>query len=131
MAILMFLAGIVLVLGGLGALVGSAFVDLFGFGRFAGLVAVVGVAAFILGILTLIEGWGMWSGREWAWIVGIILTILGLLSSIAQLAGGSPGSVLGIIIYAIILYYLTRPHIRTYFKGQPTQPVMQPAPTTT
>lgn len=123
LAVLEFIVGIFALLGGTGALVGSAFAGVFGYGALTGLLAALGVFLLLTGILALIVGWGMWTGKGWAWAVGLVLAAIGIVSSLVSL----PGSIISIVIDLLIIYYLTRPHIKAYFgKGQPAQ-TMAPA----
>jgi hypothetical protein len=135
LAILDFLAGILALLGGvfIAALGGSGLLALYGYGFFSGFVAVVGGFVIIIGIFAIIVGWGMWSGKEWAWILAIILYALGALSSVISLAGGNLGSVVGLLIDALLLWYLFRPHVKAFFgrgMGAQPAPMMQSAPPT-
>src|SRR5215467_5894700 len=117
LAVLEFIVGIIALLGGLGALVGSAALGFAGRGMLSGVFGIFGGVALIFGILALIVGWGMWTGREWAWIVGIVLAVLGLVSGVVQLAFFNASAILQILIDLLILYYLTRPHVKAFFKG--------------
>jgi len=74
-------------------------------------VVVGGVIFAIMGIVALILAYGFWTGKSWAWWLAIILQALGILSNIAYL----PYGIVGIAIGVIIIYYLTRPHVREFF----------------
>ncbi len=96
-----------------------------GVGVISAIVIVLGVVALILGILYLVGGIGFFSGKGWAWTLGIIVTVIGIIQAIVQIAFGNYGSVLGLIIDVLILYYLTRAHVKAYFgKGPMSQPSM-------
>jgi len=90
-----------------------------------GLVAIAtttGVVILVVGIIAIVLGWGLWSGREWARIIAIIFSIIGLLFGVLVLlvaigAAGLFGIVI-IAIYAIVVYYLTRPHVKAFFTRQ-------------
>ncbi len=62
-----------------------------------------------LGIASFIMAWGLLKGKSWAWTITLILTIIGLASNAVSF------NVIGIIINAIVLYYLYRPHVKAYF----------------
>ena len=135
LAVLEFIVGIIALLGGLGALVGSAALGFAGRGMLSGVFGIFGGVALIFGILALVVGWGMWTGREWAWIVGIVLAVLGLVSGVVQLAFFNASAILQILIDLLILYYLTRPHVKAFFKGgkqqMPSSTPPSPPPTST
>ncbi len=79
---------------------------------FISLIIQVGGAFFIgYGIVVIVVSYGLWVGKGWAWWVFLILMILGILLSLP----GLPGTIVGIIINAVIIYYLTRPHVKQYF----------------
>ena len=89
---------------------------------------VIGVVLLLLGILYLVVGFGYWGGKGWAWALGIILGIIAIIINIVQI-GINPltaaSNIFGIIIALIILYYLTRPHVKAFFgKGPPMGPMM-------
>ena len=50
-------------------------------------------------MLLLLTGWGAWTGRGWARILGIVLAVLGVLGGLSALSGGS--TVYGIVTIAI------------------------------
>ena len=57
---------------------------------------------FAIGYAVL--GWGMWTLREWARVLQIALSAIGLL-----------GFPVGTIICGYIIYWLTRPHVGSAF----------------
>ena len=63
-----------------------------------------------LGILSFVMGWGLLKGKPWAWTVTLILTIISLIFAIPS------SNVISLIINAVILYYLFRPHVKAYFQ---------------
>ncbi len=118
LAILSFLGGILFLLGGFGMMAASAYVESMktvqgipaGFlSPFFGILALVSIA---LGILYFILGWGLWTGKGWAWVLGVVLSVIGIIMGILSIKGGG---ILTIIINAIILYYLYRPHVKEFF----------------
>lgn len=136
LAILDLLFGILALLGGIfiAAIGGSGLLTLYGYGFFSGFVAVAGGFVIIIGILAIVVGWGMWSGKEWAWLLAIILYGLGALTGLLSLAGGNLSSVVGLLIDALLLWYLFRPHVKAFFgrgTGAQPAPMMQSAPPTT
>jgi len=78
----------------------------------------VGAGTLIYAGLSLVLAYGFWTMRSWAWIVGIALQVLGIVTAVSQYANGERflGSlVVGLILPAAILYYLLQPHIKTAF----------------
>ena len=72
----------------------------------------IGVVLLIVAILGFIMTWGLWSGKGWARIITMILAVIGVVTGIFNL----PGSLISILIDIVILYYLTRPHIKAYYQ---------------
>ena len=72
----------------------------------------IGLVLLILAILGFLMTWGLWSGKSWARIITMILAVIGVITGIFNL----PGSLISILINVVILYYLTRPHIKAYYQ---------------
>ena len=128
-AILAFIGGIFAIVAGLGLTVlggvlGGAIAasgEAAG-GLFGGLLAIFGIGTLGLGIAEIVVGWGLWGLKPWAWAVSIIVFIVNIvLTVLTALAGNSLlsiGTVVGIAIPAIILYYLMTPPVKAAF-GRP------------
>jgi len=120
LAVLEIIAGILMLFGAAGMLFlatlggGMPVAGIF-FGMFAMAMAFIFV---ILAILAFIVAYGLWNGRGWAWWLAIILSIISLISNLGSLATGNAGGIVGLIIAVVILYYLTRPHVKGFF-GRP------------
>jgi uncharacterized membrane protein (DUF2068 family) len=71
----------------------------------------IGLVLLIVAILGFIMTWGLWSGKSWARTITMILAVISIVTSIFSL----PGSLISILIEIVILYYLTRPHIKAYY----------------
>lgn len=139
LAILGFIGSFITILVGVGGLVLSAFLTAFlgalGISGLAGaiagfVVAVVSVVVLIVGLIYLLLSWGLWSGKNWARIIWIIFSALGALGALGTIGSGAyVAGIISLIIDALIIYYLTRPHVAAYFKHmimvQPTPQPMQ------
>jgi len=75
---------------------------------------VIGVTIFVMGLVGIVVGWGLWTGKQWAWIIGVIFYILAIAISAVSMVW-SPADVIGVIIGVVILYYLFRPNVRAWF----------------
>ncbi|QOJ78558.1 hypothetical protein IG193_07320 [Infirmifilum lucidum] len=71
----------------------------------------VGLLMLVLGGITLVVSWGLWTGQSWAWWIEVILHALNALFSLAEL----PRGIISLVISALILYYLFKPHVKEYF----------------
>lgn len=76
------------------------------------ILAVMGVVILVMSILGFIMAWGLWAGKRWAWTITIILSALGVLTNLFTL----PGSIISILINGGIIYYLTRPYVKNYYR---------------
>jgi len=92
--------GIGAFIGGLGATAGAAY----GYPN-GSMFALLGMLFIIVGILSLIFALAFLSGRNW----GRILMMIG---AVLELLDFPIGTILGIVI----LWYLTRPRVKAYFK---------------
>src|SRR5436309_8934778 len=96
-----------------------------GAGTIAAIITAIGAIALILGILYLAVGVGFLGGKGWAWTLGIIVSIIGIVLDVVQIGFGAYSNVLGLIIGIIIVYYLTRPHVKAFFGTG--SPMMSPS----
>ncbi|MEM0011094.1 MAG: hypothetical protein QXP86_06605 [Nitrososphaerota archaeon] len=126
LAILEIIGGLILI--GTGAFIGAA-------GMMAGMVPYVGwafgpaflalgVVIILIGLFSFVIAYGLWTGKGWAWTLALVLSIIGIIVGIFNL----PGGIIGIIINVIIIYYLTRPHVKAFFGKAPPPPPPPPPP---
>lgn len=99
-AILMIISGILFLIGGIG---------------FVAFIPVLGSIIIAVGIASLAVAWGLLKGKGWAWIVTLIITGVSFILNAISIATGNIGSIVGIIINGIIIYYLYRPNVKSYF----------------
>jgi hypothetical protein len=129
--ILAFIFGLIggLALIGLAALstssLASQYPILANFSSASSLLYVLGAIALIFGIFSLVIAIGFLGGKGWAWTLGIVVGVINIVVSIVEAVIGLSSNIVGIIFQIIILYYLTRPHVKAFFgKG----PVMGSVP---
>jgi hypothetical protein len=92
-----------------------------GVGTLAAILLALGAIFLILGILYFAVGVGYFGGKGWAWTIGIIVTFISIIFDVVQIALGAVSNAFGVIIGLLILYYLTRPHVKAFFgKGAST-----------
>ncbi len=72
---------------------------------------VIAAIAAVVGILALVDAYGLWVGAGWAWWLTIILSALGIIGGIISL----PSGIISIIIDALIIYYFTRSYVKEFF----------------
>jgi hypothetical protein len=72
----------------------------------------IGIVLLIIAVVGFIMMWGLWSGKSWARTITMILAVISIITGLFSL----PGSLISILIEIVILYYLTRPHIKAYYQ---------------
>jgi hypothetical protein len=88
----------------------NAHIQLQAMGRLAGIPFLILVIALLLAAI----GW--FRRRYWGWLLGVAIVAMNLLGDIGNLLMGERlKAMVGLIIAGLLLYYLTRPRVRTYF----------------
>ena len=64
----------------------------------------------VVGLIGLVVAWGLWIGKGWAWIIAIIIFIIGLIMDLVTL----PTGIVGVVIDVIVLYLLSRSDTRRF-----------------
>ncbi len=103
----------------------------------------IGAIILAVGVGYLIVSYGLLKGKEWAWIITVILTIIAIAVQIISgiTAGmfnssfiddtnsfvtGIIAQIVGIAINGVILYYLYRPNVKAFFgKSQPSTTIQR------
>ena len=75
----------------------------------------IGIVLLAIGIAYLVVAYCLWIGRDWAWMVTLILSVISIISSIATIATGHVEAIISVIIPAVVIYYLYRPNVKAYF----------------
>jgi len=111
-------SGMVLGIGGLSAFFGGIFgmENVTSFGSSSAWSGYVGI---IVAIVQIIVAFGLAAMKKWAWVLAIVGVVLTVIQGILGILGGGVfaficGS-LGLIVPAIILFYLLRSDIRAAF----------------
>ena len=64
----------------------------------------------LVGVIGLVVAWGLWIGKGWAWILALIIFIIGIIMDLVTV----PTGIVGVVIDAIVLYLLMRPDTRKF-----------------
>lgn len=123
LAVLDILGGILALFVGIGFMALSAIIAEMGgaevlgglFAFFEAFIIVLGLIFLVLGILGIAVGWGFWKGSGWAWILGVVFYVIGIILGVVSLALGDLTSIVSIIIGALLVYYLFRPNVKAWF----------------
>ena len=65
----------------------------------------------VFGILGFVVAYGCWNGRGWAWTLGMMIAVIGLILSLSAI----PLSVISLVMNGLVIYYLTRPDVKRWF----------------
>jgi hypothetical protein len=117
LAVLQALGGLIWLLAGAGMMMVGALLPIAielptFFGAITGL---MGIVFLIFGLVALVLAYGLFTGRSWAWLWTLIFAVIGILLGLLGAVGSLGSVIVPIIIYLIIIYYLTRPHVKAFF----------------
>ena len=104
-AVILIVAGALAILGGLVVINRSGRLDLPGI-RDEQVAGVVAFIAFVLGGLDVLAGWLILRLRPGGRVLGIVISVLGLLSGLAQLGRTGASGLLTLLLYGFVLYAL-------------------------
>lgn len=90
---------------------------------FSGFLSIIGFGLIALAIVNFIVAWGLLKGKGWAWSISVIVTITSLVigiifvvfNGVAGDISSIIGQIVGVVINGIILWYLYRPNVKSYF----------------
>jgi len=122
LAVLAAIGGIFGILGGL-ALLGLG--GLFAAAGLGGFAFIFGLLLLAIGVADLAFAYGAWTLKPWGWRLGIVASVGYVVVEIigVVLGGDISSAVVGIVVSAIIVYYLNTPNVRRAFgapeKGWP------------
>ncbi len=109
-AILYFVFGVLMLLGGAGiGLLGVAVPDA------VVPAAMLGGIVAVAGIISIIIAGGFWNGWKAIWYLAVIFGIIAIIFSAISLIGGDVSAIIGLIIQALLLYYIFRPKVKEFF----------------
>ena len=125
LAVLALIGGVFGLIAGLGLMMGGAlFGGMMGGSQgvaLGGMAFIFGVVGIGIAIAELAFAYGAWTLKPWAWALGIIAAIANLLLIVVSAVIGGDiiasliASVISIAIWAVVLYYLTTPTVKTAF----------------
>jgi len=108
----MAIIGILSLIGGVGMIWLAGAADWAGVIDFSSsIITALGVYSVIVGLLTLVVVFLLWTGNKLGWYLAIILLVLNAIQGIISL----PTGILTLIIMAILIWYFFRPNVKEYF----------------
>jgi len=125
LAVLAFIGGIFGICGGLGGIVGGSFLGglaaSYGANNAAalgGMLAVYSIVALAFAVADLVFGFGAWTLKPWAWMLGMVLFGLNIVFQLVALIAGWAtfgGIIISVAIAGVIIYYLLTPDVKKAF----------------
>ncbi|HET7148842.1 MAG TPA: hypothetical protein VFI73_10130 [Candidatus Nitrosopolaris sp.] len=88
-----------------------------------GLSAGAGAAFLALGIAYFAMAYGLIKGKGWAWTITLVLSFIGIALGFVSMVTGHLGTVFSVIINAVIIYYIYRPNVKSFFGKAATVPM--------
>lgn len=113
LAILYFLTGLLCIIGGILLLIGGV-IDVSD-ESVKNLVDYGGIPLIVTGVLSLIIAGGLWNGWKIMWYLGVIFEIIGIIGCVGMIVTGMIPAIVFLIIALLILYYLFRPGVKSFF----------------
>jgi len=118
LAVLEALGGLVWLLAGAGMMMVGALMPLFGMGlpMFLGAIAgLMSLVFLIFGIIAFVLAYSLFTGKGWAWLWSLVFAVIGVILALFEIMSSLGSGILPIIIYLVIIYYLTRHHVKVFF----------------
>ena len=109
-AILYFVFGVLLVLGGAAILFGGMTLP-----KFGALTTAVGGVLLVVGLISIVIAGGFWNGWKAIWYLAVIFGIISLILDVVAIFFTGAASIIGMIIQALLLYYIFRPNVKEFF----------------
>jgi len=115
LAVLAAIGGVLGILAGFALLALSSVTDAVIPG-ISGLFSLLAVVTIVVSVGDLVFAYGAWTLKPWAWMLGIVLEVVGVVVNILEFRTATASStVVAIVIAGIIIYYLYQPHVRRAF----------------
>jgi|SRR6476469_3435282 len=77
--------------------------------------ALTGFALLILGIAYFVMAYGLLKAKGWAWTITVVLSCIGIALGVVSIVTGHIGSIFSVVINGLILYYIYRPNVKSFF----------------
>jgi len=74
------------------------------------LTGIIATYYVLVGVIGLVLAWGLWIGKGWAWILAVIVHVIGIITGLVTL----PTGIAGVVMDGIVVYLLMRPDTRKF-----------------
>ena len=73
----------------------------------------------LIAILYFAIAYGVWKGRGWSWMLGMVVSIIAIVFGVLGLSGGvSLGSLISLALPVVVVYFLWQPEVKRWL-GRP------------
>jgi hypothetical protein len=86
-----------------------------GHAELASLGRMIGIPFLLLSGALFLAGIGWFKRQRWGWILGTGMIAVNLLGDFIHLFSGDLKSLIGVVIAGLLLFYMARPGVRSYF----------------
>jgi hypothetical protein len=84
-------------------------------GLLAGLGMVTGIIFGLIGVLYLAIAYGVWKGRGWSWMLGVVVSIIAIVFGVLGLSGGiTVFSLISLALPIVVVYFLWQPDVKRW-----------------
>lgn len=88
------------------------------YAQLAPLAAPVGIVFLVLAAVLAVAATGWLRRRRWGWVLAVVIVAIQILAGFANLLRGDLlRGAAGVVIAGALLFYMTRPGVRTAFKA--------------
>jgi hypothetical protein len=118
LATLEVILGVLVLLGGLTIVIeGFILSDMFPYVRwFPFRITSIGIALLVFALIDFALAVGLWVGKRWAWIAGLVCATLGIMLGILSLfLRPGTGELIALVLDLVMIYYLMQPKVQAYF----------------
>jgi hypothetical protein len=85
----------------------------------AGFGFVFGIILLVIGLLYAAISYGVWKGRPWSWMLGVVVSIIAIVFGVLGLSGGiSLSSIISLALPIAVVYFLMQPEVKRWL-GRP------------
>ncbi len=74
-----------------------------------------GFFLLVLGLIMFCSVYGLLRGLKWAWWIVLVIFAVAGTGEVVSAAQGSVSDIPGVLIAALLLFYLTTPRVRSFF----------------
>jgi hypothetical protein len=88
-------------------------------GALAGLGFVFGLILLLIGVLYFAIAYGVWKGRGWAWMLGVVVSIVAIVFGVLGLSSGiTVSNIISLALPIAVVYFLWQPDVKRWL-GRP------------